>query len=259
MNDTAKNLVNSYFTQQAQLGIAEYLFADGLHTQLRGSPENAGRPASAGQVPADNPPSHTAAEISRDAKRAALIELYYEVKNCRGCPLCQTRHSMVFGSGNVHAPLMIIGEAPGEEEDKQGKPFVGRAGELLTKMLQAINLDRERDVFITNILKCRPPLNRDPNQAEVSACIPILKRQIAIIKPQAILVLGRIAVDGLLHLSEGIGKLRTTIHYYDTIPVIITYHPAALLRNESYKRPAWEDMKKLRDILKQKGAYDNRS
>jgi DNA polymerase len=166
---------------------------------------------------------------------------------------------MVFGSGNVHAPLMIIGEAPGEEEDKQGKPFVGRAGELLTKMLQAINLDRERDVFITNILKCRPPLNRDPNQAETEACIPVLKRQIAIMKPQAILLLGRIAVDGLLHLSEAIGKLRTTIQHYDTIPVIITYHPAALLRNESYKRPAWEDMKKLRDILKEKGVYDNRS
>jgi uracil-DNA glycosylase family 4 len=124
-------------------------------------------------------------------------------------------------------------------------------------MLTAIQLDREKDVFITNVLKCRPPENRNPDQTEALACIPILKRQIAIIKPVAILALGRIAAHELLNVAESIGKLRAETHNYNSIPVIVTYHPAALLRNERYKRPAWEDLQRLRVILREKGIYGN--
>jgi len=244
MNDTIRSRTFTYFRQQAELGMPDYIL-----TQRNREPKTAD--------PADRQPQPGAREESYEMKRAALVDLYREVENCRGCRLGSLRTKMVFGAGKASAPLMVIGEAPGYEEDRQGKPFVGKAGALLTKMLAAINIDRDRDVFITNILKCRPPENRDPDQTETVACIPILKRQIKIINPRAILALGRIAAHGLFNNADSIGKLRAEIHNYNGIPVVVTYHPAALLRNEQHKRPAWEDLKKLQTVLKEKGIYGN--
>lgn len=189
-------------------------------------------------------------------KRAVLAELFHQVKNCRQCGLGKTRKNFVFGTGNPEALFMVIGEAPGEEEDLQGQPFVGAAGALLTKMLSAIDIDRKKHVFIANILKCRPPQNRNPETAEVQACSGILSRQIEIIAPKVILLLGRIAAHALLDTTDSISKMRSSTHEYKGIPVFVTYHPAALLRNDSYRRPAWEDLQKLQKILKDVGVYD---
>lgn len=148
---------------------------------------------------------------------------------------------------------MVIGEAPGSEEDNQGLPFVGEAGQLLTKMLAAIGLDRNKDVFITNVLKCRPPENRNPETSEVLACIPLLLTQIAVIKPKAILILGRIAAHALLGCTDSIAKLRSKVHDYNGIPLMVVYHPAALLRNAEYKKPAWEDLQKFKVLMESLG------
>jgi len=245
MNDTLQSRVFAYFRQQSELGMPDYIL-----------PQK--RPIAAPASAENSPPPPLAREESYEVKRAALIDLYREVENCRGCTLGSLRTKMVFGAGKVSAPLMVVGEAPGYEEDRQGRPFVGKAGALLTKMLAAINIDRECDAFITNVLKCRPPENRDPQQAETLACIPILKRQITILNPRAILALGRIAAHGLFNTADSISTLRTGIHAYNGIPVVITYHPAALLRNEQYKRPAWEDLKRLQTVLKEKGVYGSK-
>jgi uracil-DNA glycosylase len=184
-----------------------------------------------------------------DPVRDALVKLYNENKNCLACGLGKLRHNFVFGSGNAHASLMLIGEAPGADEDEQGLPFVGKAGELLTKMLAAINIDRKKHVFIANVLKCRPPENRNPEQAEILACKHILLSQIDIINPKVILLLGRIAAHTLLDTNASIAALRTQTHTVAGIPAFVTYHPAALLRNEDNKKPAWEDMQKLQRVL----------
>ena len=184
-----------------------------------------------------------------DPGRDALVKLYNENKNCKACGLGRMRKNFVFGSGNACAGLMVIGEAPGAEEDEQGLPFVGRAGELLTKMLAAIGCDRKKDVFIANVLKCRPPENRNPDADEILACRHILLSQIEIIKPRVILLLGRIAAHTLLDAAASIATLRTQSHTVAGVPAFVTYHPAALLRNEEHKRPAWEDLKKVQKAL----------
>ena len=160
-------------------------------------------------------------------------------------PLDEQREHAGFGVGDPNADLVIIGEAPGADEDKQGEPFVGRAGKLLDKILDAINFDRE-DVYITNILKSRPPRNRDPEDEEVEAHLPILYKQIALIKPKIILCVGKVAANTLLDRRSSLGSLRGKEHDFYGIPVMATYHPAALLRNSNWKRPTWEDMKLLR-------------
>ncbi len=247
MDKAVIDQVTAYFKQQAALDVPEYIFSSpvGDYTGTFALSEN-------DSTAQNSVREESNSENGYEAKRAALIELYYEVKNCTGCALGATRTRMVFGAGNAAASVMVIGEAPGYDEDKQGKPFVGKAGALLTKMLAAVQFDREKDVFITNILKCRPPENRNPDQTETLACMPILKRQIAIIQPEAILALGRIAAHELLNLKESIGKLRTETHNYNKIPVVVTYHPAALLRNKQYKRPAWEDLQKFQKIVREK-------
>jgi len=176
-----------------------------------------------------------------------LEELYQEMKNCQRCELSRSRTHLVFGAGNPHAKLMLIGEAPGQEEDLRGEPFVGRAGMLLTKILQSINMKRE-DVYIANILKCRPPHNRDPLPHEVEKCEPYLKKQIEIIRPKVILALGRIAAQTLLKTTKSLKELRGKVHYYQGIKLVVTFHPAALLRNPQWKRPTWEDVQFLRRI-----------
>ncbi len=176
-----------------------------------------------------------------------LAELEAKISNCQKCSLGATRIKFVFGVGDPNAKILIIGEAPGADEDKQGEPFVGRAGQLLNKMLAAIQFER-KDVYIANILKSRPPNNRDPKPEEVAACEPYLWKQIAIIKPRLILCLGRIAGTNMLKLNESLGKMRGQTHDFCGIPVIVTYHPAALLRNPDWKHGAWEDLKKLRSM-----------
>lgn len=164
--------------------------------------------------------------------------------NCTACSLGSTRTKFVYGVGNPNAKIMFIGEAPGRDEDLKGEPFVGRAGKLLDKILLAMGFARE-DIFIANILKCRPPGNRDPQPDEMQACMGYLRQQIAIIKPQFICALGRIAAQGLLETATPLGKLRGEWHQFEGTPLIVTYHPAALLRFQKYKQPTWEDMQRL--------------
>ena len=179
---------------------------------------------------------------------ASLAELAEAIDGCRGCKLGATRTNLVFGTGDPNADLMVVGEAPGADEDAQGKPFIGRAGQLLTKILAAIDLDRD-DVYIANIIKSRPPGNRRPESDEVEACLPYLFKQIALVRPRYILALGLTAAKSLIGVQGPMKDLRGKMHEWHGIPVIITYHPAALLRNPNWKRPTWDDMKMLRSLL----------
>lgn len=197
----------------------------------------------------------TPAVEQNNPAREALVTLYHSVKDCKDCPLDASRSKFVFGSGNVRSPLLIVGEAPGAEEDAQGVPFVGAAGGRLTSLLEAIGLDRKKDVFITNILKCRPPGNRTPEVSEIAACARILSAQIAIMRPRAFLLLGRVAAHALLPSTAGISSLRRESHTIDGVPAFVTYHPASLLRNPEYERPAQEDLQKLKTFLVETGAY----
>jgi len=181
-------------------------------------------------------------------KLETLDEIAKVVAGCTRCPLYATAKNPVPGDGNPDADFMIVGEAPGANEDEQGKPFVGQAGQLLTKIIEAINLTRD-DVFIANVLKHRPPGNRNPLPEEVTACSPYLVRQIELIRPKVILALGTFAAQTLLDTKLTIGKLRGQVHRYYSVPLVVTYHPAALLRNPSWKRPTWEDVQLARRIL----------
>lgn len=169
------------------------------------------------------------------------------ISNCMECPLGETRNNFVFGTGNPDADIMVIGEAPGADEDDQGKPFVGRAGQLLTKILESVNLSRE-EVFIANIIKCRPPNNRRPVKEEVDKCEPYLKKQIELIKPAFILSLGLTSVDTLLKKTHKMSEIRGKIMDYHNIKMITTYHPAALLRNQEWKKFVWDDIRFLRKL-----------
>ena len=173
-----------------------------------------------------------------------------KIKNFLKCDLGNTRKNFVFGSGDPNASLLIIGEAPGEQEDLSGEPFVGRAGKLLDKMLMAINRSRNNDVFICNVLKCRPPDNRDPKKEEINECEPYLINQIDLIAPKLIVALGRIAGKTLLGVEKSLKEMRGILHEYHTKPLIVTYHPAALLRNPNWKPEAWEDFKWIQKLLK---------
>jgi DNA polymerase len=183
----------------------------------------------------------------------SLKKIAVEIRACGLCPLSKTRTNAAPGEGVPTPLVLVIGEGPGADEDAQGRPFVGKAGQLLDKMLGAINLSRNTNCFIANVVKCRPPNNRDPYPIETAACARFLERQISLLKPKFILTAGRIAAQTLLKTSEPIGKLRGKFSEYQSesgvIPLLATYHPAALLRNEEYKRPAWEDLKLLRSRL----------
>lgn len=176
-----------------------------------------------------------------------LPDLKQKIHNCKECELGETRNKFVFGSGNPNADIMIIGEAPGRDEDAQGEPFVGRAGQLLTKILEAINLTRE-EVFIANIIKCRPPGNRVPEKSEVDKCEPYLKKQIELIKPQFILSLGLTSINTLLKQKFKMADIRGNLMEYHGIKLLVTYHPAALLRNPNWKKSTWQDVKLLRKL-----------
>jgi DNA polymerase len=180
----------------------------------------------------------------RAARQDPWQSLEAEVKNCTRCALHASRTQTVFGVGNRNAEWMVIGEAPGAEEDRRGEPFVGAAGQLLNAMLKAIGLGRE-SVYIANILKSRPPGNRDPKPEEIAACFPFLTRQIALIRPRLILAVGRIAAQNLLGTTRPLSRLRGEVHAFGELgtPLIVTYHPAYLLRSPGEKRKAWEDLK----------------
>ena len=178
---------------------------------------------------------------------SSLVEMYNDVKECQKCPLGSLRINFVFGVGNPNSKIVLIGEAPGRDEDLKGEPFVGRAGQLLNKILNAINLKRE-EVYIANILKCRPPGNRDPLESEVELCLPYLNEQLLIIKPKIILSLGRVAANCLLKTKMSMKDLRGKIFNYRGFRMLVTYHPAALLRNPGLKRPTWEDVQYVKKL-----------
>jgi DNA polymerase len=196
----------------------------------------------AGQIPAASP-LHTLDGLDAVADY---------VRNARLIDLDETRLNPVFGVGHPDADLMVIGEAPGADEDAKGEPFVGRAGKLLTQILQATGFERD-DVYIANILKSRPPDNRPPRPDEIEAHVPILYKQIALIKPKVILCVGKTSGTSLLGLKSSLADMRSKFHDFHGLPVMVTYHPAALLRNPNWKRPTWEDMQQLRDYYKEIG------
>ena len=183
-------------------------------------------------------------------RQETLEEIRAELEECRRCALCKGRRNIVFGVGDPHARVVFVGEAPGREEDEKGAPFVGEAGRLLDCILFAMGLRRE-EVYICNVIKCRPPGNRDPEPEEIEACEPYLKRQLAAIRPQLIVTLGRFAAQSLLRDGSPIGRLRGAWREYEGIPLMPTYHPAYLLRNPVAKREAWEDMKQILKRLRE--------
>ena len=182
---------------------------------------------------------------------ATLESIAAKILRCSNCPLCCGRNHAVPGEGVPQPTVMVIGEGPGEDEDKTGRPFVGRAGQLLDKMLAAIGLDRGCNCYIANIVKCRPPQNRTPLPEEAAACSGFLEAQIHLLRPKMILAMGRTAAQNLLHTSQGINALRGKFFAYQNIPLLATYHPSALLRNAELKRPAWEDLKVFRARLEE--------
>ena len=227
------------------LKFAAELGVDGVSRDpaWRTRPEDAGRSAA---VPLPDPPP--AARLYTSAAQA-LVAVRTEIGDCTRCKLhTQGRKQIVFGVGNPEADLMFVGEAPGADEDIQGIPFVGRAGQLLTKIIEAIDLKRD-DVYIANVIKCRPPGNRNPEQDEVETCEPFLFQQIDIVKPKVIVALGTFATKTLLRTQDPISRLRGRVYDFRGAKLIPTFHPAYLLRNPSSKREVWEDMKRVRAIL----------
>lgn len=239
--NASNELLRRYLRQRRELGEHELFLerhtAAGLCDLLRRRPLGAATEAAV--------PGAATAELlqlgSLDALREAAL-------GCPRCRLADTRQHVVFGEGNPAADLLVVGEAPGADEDRSGRPFVGRAGRLLTLLLAAIGFARE-DVYICNVLKCRPPGNRNPQPDEVEACSPYLLRQVELVAPRAILACGTFAAQTLLGTSEPIGRLRGTVHGFRGVPVVPTYHPAALLRNAGWTRATWEDLQRLRGIL----------
>jgi DNA polymerase len=238
----------------------EYLEALGLKPwRLRAQaapapePEPALEPAPTLEpAPAPAPHALSPSSSTTSAAREAGVdwpELRARVAACTRCGLSATRTQTVFGIGNLQADWLIVGEAPGADEDRKGEPFVGRAGQLLNSMLHAVGLAREQ-VYIANVLKCRPPGNRDPSPTEAAECLPYLERQIALLKPKIMLAVGRIAAQNLLRTEKTLGSLRQQVHRFGVsqVPLIVTYHPGYLLRTPTDKRKAWEDLKFAREV-----------
>lgn len=201
-----------------------------------GEPSRPGAPAGGGETGADLP----------DADYESLKS---QALSCRRCPLAETRTQVVFSDGNPRARLMVVGEAPGAREDQTGKAFVGPAGKFLDLLLASVDLSRERSVYICNVLKCRPPGNRNPLPPEIEACTPYLRQQIERIGPEALLAVGTFAAQFLTGSDLALGKIRGEVYSYQGVPVVVTYHPAALLRNPGYLLPTWDDLQLLRQVM----------
>lgn len=240
---------------------------------VRPGPEQAARAAVAAPVaatpaparapttaPVATPPLRPAPALPAAVARLDWAGLQDAVAGCQACSLCETRHHTVFGTGHLQADWLIVGEAPGEQEDLQGEPFVGASGQLLDAMLHALQLSRAPDgpsaqrVYIANTLKCRPPRNRNPQPEEMLKCEPFLQRQIELLRPRIILAMGRFAVQALLRSSEPLGKLRGRVHQYAGVPLVVSYHPSYLLRSLPEKAKAWEDLCLAADTLAQQPA-----
>jgi DNA polymerase len=253
-----------YYRELGLTDFGETFLAPSSAAELRPADQAAPPPLSQTSDPMSptNQPPKTDSSLFGDVRAPQLPELQIpddslekirtDLGTCQRCKLWHTRTNIVFGEGHPQAELMFVGEAPGADEDASGRPFVGRAGQLLTKMIEAINFQRE-DVYIANILKSRPPDNRNPEADETQACIPFLFRQIAVVRPRLIVTLGNPATQGLLATKVGISKLRGTFQDYPRLPeikVLPTFHPAYLLRSPDKKREAWEDMKKVKAFLR---------
>jgi uracil-DNA glycosylase family 4 len=273
-----RDLLERYLRQRAELGDGELVLERHSPAQVRAalsqpastppsapptSTEEIERPQRAARS-APEPAAAAPAGAMRQAEDAPargasaeeilalpVLDAVREVAlGCPRCGLAATRHHVVFGEGAADAEVMVVGEAPGQEEDRTGRPFVGRAGKLLELLLASVGLPREK-VYICNVLKCRPPNNRNPMADEVEACSPYLVRQVELIRPRAILALGNFAAHTLLRTDTGISRLRGKVHTYRGVPLIPTYHPAALLRSPGWIRPTWEDLQRLRATLDQ--------
>ncbi len=211
-------------------------------------------PATGPVASLQNPPDRAQPVAPSAVANMDWAALRAAVAACTACPLCAQRKNTVFGTGNPRARWMIVGEAPGEQEDQRGEPFVGKSGQLLDSMLAALRLSRadgvgpQRQVYIANTVKCRPPANRNPEPAELAQCEPFLVRQIELVEPKVIVAMGRFAVQALLRSSEPIGRLRGRVHRYRAVPLVVTYHPAYLLRNLQDKARAWEDLCLAREV-----------
>lgn len=251
----AADLLSRYLRQRVELGETELVFEGQplrslkeaasvrvAPTPSRTTDRTTHRPiAAAGTRPSGvEPPPLVALGSLGELGRIASV--------CTACELAETRNHVVFGEGSAQADLVVVGEAPGADEDRSGRPFVGRAGKLLDQLLAAIGFPRE-SVYICNVLKCRPPRNRNPSPDEVASCSPFLQRQLALLQPKAILACGTFSAQTLLESSEPIGRLRGVVHAFEGIPLVPTYHPAALLRNPGWIRPVWEDLQRLRTLL----------
>ncbi len=248
MKDIIQEIEDYFKTVKAVYG--PRLFLD---HPLQDVEETQAEPAKTAPVPSAAPQAAGAPKTSfkkrvPPQKSPELEAFYQEIKDCDQCALSATRKHLVFGHGNPSADIMFIGEAPGQDEDEQGVPFVGRAGQLLDKMLIAIGLCKE-DVYIANVLKCRPPQNRDPLPDEVLKCEPYLHRQMELIQPKILVALGRVAGNTLLRQEGALSALRNQVHSYKEIPLIVTYHPAALLRNPRWKASSWQDLKRIKKLL----------
>ncbi len=248
------NLLRRALLAQIELGTDEVVLTERRARAHQTVTENS---PSQSETRVENEDDHMTAPIEKTAQAApetqdvsspveykSLVTHNQAICDCQACPLGETRTKFVYGVGNPNADLMFIGEAPGADEDQQGEPFVGRAGKLLDKIIIAMGLTREQ-IYIANILKCRPPQNRDPQPAEMEKCFPYLKQQVRLVKPKVICALGRISAQALLDTNTPLGKLRDQWHEYEGVPLRVTYHPAALLRFQQYKRPTWEDMQEI--------------
>lgn len=245
-----------FFRQREELGAGD-LFMDGLTRDEalalvadrmddavpgRRSVTQASSSSEAETAPAPTPDTLDPAALDYDALRQAAM-------GCQRCRLARDRTNVVFSDGHPNARLMVVGEAPGANEDRTGLPFVGQAGKLLDLMLASIDLSRRDSVYICNVLKCRPPGNRDPMQDEIDQCSPYLKRQIELVAPEVILAVGTFSAKLLTGTTKPLGRLRGEIYSYEGVPLIVTYHPAALLRNRGWTRSAWDDLQLLRQVL----------
>jgi uracil-DNA glycosylase len=249
----ARALAIEYLKQQRLLGGDSVILADSTGAGSRESgvrnvpvPEPVAVPAPDSGLPTPgisfDPPSADLFATDPIQRAASLQEVASLIAECRKCKLCDSRTNTVPGEGPATAKLVVVGEGPGRTEDETGRPFVGRAGELLTKILEAIKLPRDQ-VFICNVVKCRPPENRLPQYDEIAACMPYLYRQIELVRPAVILAMGGTAAQSLLDTKQSLSALRNHVHRFRGIPLIVTYHPAALLRNPNWKRPTWDDVR----------------
>jgi uracil-DNA glycosylase family 4 len=218
--------------------------ADVAEREVARPPMQGARPA-----PAVVEPVVLRADLPSGVETLDWAALQAAVQGCRACGLCESRQNAVFGTGPATADWLVVGDAPDEDEDRAGEPFVAQAGQLLDNMLRTMGLDRRRNAYIANVLKCRPPGSRNPDPQELAQCEPFLRRQVGLLQPRIILAMGRFAVQALLQTQEPIGRLRGRVHRYQGIPLVVTYHPAYLLRNLPDKGKAWADLCLAMDLL----------